>query len=324
MTDQNLRTISVCWSGGVNALGDALLHRSDEDKACGNQPDTNHGTDLETAAVTDGNELCPACEWPEGSEAVLEGEYIATDGGVDKDDSEGDHYAGAGDGQCLALKNDGARCTNGVYGSDHCCGIHKRAEDVTLAPEQDDRDWFYCNECGWQPADYESGGGSPPFCSWCSVEFGEPLRKWGEDDERAVADGGTEDAEVDRSPEEARIQKLEDRNADLIGAIEEVRDLLEPFDLREMSEQAQDGDGQYEVVIHGTKGIEKEHAELLRKELLHEGYYEDVVSVRKIGGAGDEGDGSHTITCGHCGATNDLDAVKHQGCCHDCRGEIDV
>jgi ribosomal protein L37AE/L43A len=80
-------------------------------------------------------------------------------------------YAGAGDGQCLGIQNDGERCTNGVYGTDDCCGTHKRASDVTLAPEKDDRDWFRCPECGWQQADYERGGGGPPYCSWCGVEF---------------------------------------------------------------------------------------------------------------------------------------------------------
>lgn len=253
MTEQNLRTISVCWSGGMNGLGDALLHRREDDKACGNQPDTSLGTDLETAAVEDGNELCPACEWPDGCEAVLAGEYVH--------ESE-DRY----------------RCGN--------CGETRWAGSVSR--------WTSCQDCG--------------------------ASDW----EEVATDGGTGGAEAGRTPEDARIQKLEERNADLIGAIEEVRDLLKPFDLREVSEQAQDGDGQYEVVIHGRNGIEKEHAELIRKELLHDGYYEDVVSVCKIAGAGDGDDGAHTITCGHCGATNDLDAVKQQGCCHDCRGEIDV
>ncbi|WP_435069193.1 hypothetical protein [Haloplanus sp. C73] len=45
---------------------------------------------------------------------------LVTDGG----------YDGAGDGQCLAIKNDGERCTNGTYGSDDLCGTHKRADDV--------------------------------------------------------------------------------------------------------------------------------------------------------------------------------------------------
>lgn len=81
-----------------------------------------------------------------------------------------DHYAGAGDGQCLGIKNDGDRCTNGVYGSNVCCGTHKRASDVTLAPEQHDREYYKCHECGWQPAEW-AGSGEPPACSCCGVEF---------------------------------------------------------------------------------------------------------------------------------------------------------
>lgn len=29
-----------------------------------------------------------------------------------------------------------------------------------------------------------------------------------------------------------------------------------------------------------------------------------------------------TIECPHCGAENHRESVEHQGCCHDCRGEI--
>jgi len=79
-------------------------------------------------------------------------------------------YSGAGDGQCLALKVDGERCMNGVYGSNHCCGTHKNASDVTLAPEKDDQDWFKCSECGWQPAHY-AGFGTAPMCKDCGAEF---------------------------------------------------------------------------------------------------------------------------------------------------------
>jgi len=100
-------------------------------------------------------------------------------------------YAGAGDGQCLAIKADGERCTNGVYGSSHCCGTHKNVDDVTLAPEEDDHEYYYCDECGWQPAEWEQGGGNPPICADCGIEFGGPLQKWGRDNKRPVADGGT-------------------------------------------------------------------------------------------------------------------------------------
>jgi len=49
-------------------------------------------------------------------------------------------YDGAGDGQCLALTNDGTQCTNGTYGSDDLCGIHKRADDVQMVVNRDGDD----------------------------------------------------------------------------------------------------------------------------------------------------------------------------------------
>lgn len=80
------------------------------------------------------------------------------------------NYRGAGDGQCLALKkSDGERCTNGVYGSRLRCGHHMNASDVTLAYEDSDRHFYWCPECGFQPAEY--GGGGEAFCSGCGVEF---------------------------------------------------------------------------------------------------------------------------------------------------------
>lgn len=68
--DQDPRLVTVCWSGDGGPRND-LLHRYDDEAACGNQPSTNVSTDLTTAAVTDGNELCPRCDWPEGAEEVL-------------------------------------------------------------------------------------------------------------------------------------------------------------------------------------------------------------------------------------------------------------
>lgn len=43
-----------------------------------------------------------------------------------------------------------------------------------------------------------------------------------------------------------------------------------------------DGTEQYEVVIHVDEGIEKEHAELLRKRLINDGFHNHVVSVRPV------------------------------------------
>lgn len=78
-TEHDPRLVTVCWSGDHPPRGD-LLHRADETVACANQPSTSLTTDLTTAAVTDGNELCQRCEWPEGAQAVLEQRY-AEEGG---------------------------------------------------------------------------------------------------------------------------------------------------------------------------------------------------------------------------------------------------
>lgn len=82
-----------------------------------------------------------------------------------------DLYDGAGDGQCLAIKaSDGDRCTNGVYGSNEFCGRHMNASDVTTAIEASDDYWVYCEECGWQKAEWESA--DPPYCAWCGCQVG--------------------------------------------------------------------------------------------------------------------------------------------------------
>lgn len=79
------------------------------------------------------------------------------------------YWNGAGDGQCLAIKkSDGERCQNGVYGTNRCCGTHKNAEGVTLAPETDDREYYYCTYCGFQPAAYQ---GEVEICGSCQVEY---------------------------------------------------------------------------------------------------------------------------------------------------------
>lgn len=48
------------------------LHRLDSEKQCGNIPTHNSKTDLVTAVVGDGHELCDNCEWPEGAQGVVE------------------------------------------------------------------------------------------------------------------------------------------------------------------------------------------------------------------------------------------------------------
>ena len=47
-------------------------------------------------------------------------------------------------------------------------------------------------------------------------------------------------------------------------------------------------DGPYEVVICPEGGVEKDHAELLRRTLINERFYDHVVSVRPVsdGGSG--------------------------------------
>lgn len=85
-TEKNPRLVTVCWSGDHPPRND-LLHRSEGDAACGNQPSTNLSTDLTTAAVTDGNELCPHCDWPDGAQAVLEQRYV--EGEVDQTEDQG-------------------------------------------------------------------------------------------------------------------------------------------------------------------------------------------------------------------------------------------
>jgi len=44
----------------------------------------------------------------------------------------------------------------------------------------------------------------------------------------------------------------------------------------------------YEVVIRPTDGYDEEHAKLLRKRLFAEGFYDDVVSIRRIDSRGAE------------------------------------
>jgi len=100
-------------------------------------------------------------------------------------------YTGAGDGQCVAVKRDGQRCTNGVCGANPCCGTHMNVDDPKLAPESGERDWLRCTECGWQQADY-AGAGTEPVCSMCGVEFSIDALRWCETEQgREVAtDGG--------------------------------------------------------------------------------------------------------------------------------------
>lgn len=42
----------------------------------------------------------------------------------------------------------------------------------------------------------------------------------------------------------------------------------------------QDTDDRYEVVLCGDDGYAEEHAKLVRKQLVNDGFYDDVVEVR--------------------------------------------
>lgn len=82
----------------------------------------------------------------------------------------GSGYVDAGDGQCLAVKDsDGQRCTNGVRGTNLVCGIHINASDVTYVDKIDEREYYWCRGCGFQPGNFLGGGEA--VCSQCGVEF---------------------------------------------------------------------------------------------------------------------------------------------------------
>lgn len=107
--------------------------------------------------------------------------------------------------QCIALKADGERCTNGTTYSPTLCGTHKKVDDPDLAPDQDEREWGKCPHCGWQPLGW-SGSGNPPHCGCCGVELPSDAPRWSEEQQRPMTDGGTEQSgdrieqEMDRLP----------------------------------------------------------------------------------------------------------------------------
>ena len=63
--------VEVKWAGGGLLTSGSLLHRDNRAFACGNRPENNITTDLITAEVTGGHELCPNCQWPDGAEDVI-------------------------------------------------------------------------------------------------------------------------------------------------------------------------------------------------------------------------------------------------------------
>lgn len=141
----------------------------------------------------------PAC--PQGAVHVAERPRVLPDGGGQPPTGT-DHYDGAGDGQCLAIKDtDGERCTNGVYGSNHLCGTHKNASDVTLAPHEDEREWQLCEHCGWQPAAYR---GPVAACGCCGVRFAPEADRWEERDDVHISARGSGE------PQKTAIERLGD------------------------------------------------------------------------------------------------------------------
>lgn len=85
--------------------------------------------------------------------------------------------------QCVAKKGDGERCANGTTYSPILCGTHKRVDDVTLVPDEDDREWCKCPHCGWQPVTWGASG-DPPYCGACGVEIPYEAPRWSEKDEQ--------------------------------------------------------------------------------------------------------------------------------------------
>lgn len=71
MNETEPELVIVVGKAGVLRRGEGTLHRHDPDAACHQRPDTGAQTDLATAAVRDGHDLCDDCEWPDGAEGVL-------------------------------------------------------------------------------------------------------------------------------------------------------------------------------------------------------------------------------------------------------------
>lgn len=99
---------------------------------------------------------------------------------ADRDNPGSPHAYDSAEPQCTAVKaSDGERCQNGTTYSDYLCGTHKKVENVDLAPETDDREWYKCPHCGWQPASWY-GPGNPPHCGFCEVELPPDAPLWSE------------------------------------------------------------------------------------------------------------------------------------------------
>ena len=66
------RVIEVVMADDGLMTPGGTLHRYDQNKSCYRNINTNVSTDLMTAAVHEGRELCEDCEWPNGAEGVLQ------------------------------------------------------------------------------------------------------------------------------------------------------------------------------------------------------------------------------------------------------------
>lgn len=94
-----------------------------------------------------------------------------------------------------------------------------------------------------------------------------------------------------------------------------------------MSDEAEDT--MYHIVIGPAQGMDKEHAELLSKELIADGFHDHVVNVRPLRGHDDEGPifedpfpvGATIIDCGDKGEIVDAREHDEEGHVYDIEWE---
>jgi hypothetical protein len=92
------------------------------------------------------------------------------------------------------------------------------------------------------------------------------------------------------------------------GEEEDIHVLDEGYDCPEQAV------GRYEIEVYPTGTMEFEAC----LEHAQEYFRDDIVVERVELHLSDD----DTVDCPHCGATNQVSAVDHQNCCHDCREDI--